>query len=97
MKITICLISFCAALMAQNEKDVFLDKCAVCHAADGSASNAKGRKLKMKGVKDTVAKVSAGDMIKIVTDGKGEMPAFGKELGKEQVKALVEYHRGMPK
>ena len=32
-------------------QDVYLDKCSVCHAKDGSGNTAKGRKLKVKDVR----------------------------------------------
>ena len=81
-----------------DAKAIYLDKCAVCHGQDGSGNTAKGRKLKMKGVKETAAKMMPEEMIKIVTDGKGaDMDAFGKELGTDQVKAVVAYYRGLAK
>ena len=86
------------AFAQKDAKDVYADKCAVCHGQDGSGNTAKGRKLKLKGVKETAAKTKTEEMIKIVTDGKGaDMDAFGKELGKEQVKAVVEYYRSLAK
>ena len=100
MKNTILLLILTAgvAFAQKDAKDVYLDKCAVCHGQDGSGDTAKGRKLKMKGVKETAAKMKPEEMIKIVTDGKGaDMDAFGKELGNDQVKAVVAYYRGLAK
>jgi mono/diheme cytochrome c family protein len=52
----------------------------------------------MKGVKETAAKMSAAEMIKIVADGKGaDMDAFGKQLSADQIKALVDYYRSLAK
>ena len=51
----------------------------------------------MKGVKETTAKMSAADMIKIVENGKGEMDAFSKVLSKDEIKAVVDYYRGLGK
>ena len=88
-----------ASAFAQTDaKTIYASKCATCHAADGSGNTAKGRKLKMKGVKETASKVSAAEMIKIVTDGKGaDMDAFGKEFSADQIKGLVDYYRGLAK
>ena len=100
MKNTILLWILTAgiAFAQKDAKDVYLDKCAVCHGQDGSGNTAKGRKLKLKGVKETAAKMTPEEMIKIVTDGKGaDMDAFGKELGNDQVKAVVAYYRGLAK
>ncbi|HXE65215.1 MAG TPA: cytochrome c [Bryobacteraceae bacterium] len=92
-------VLFAASAFAQKDpKDIYLDKCSVCHGADGAGKTAKGRKLKVKDVHETVGKVSADEMIKIVTDGKGsDMDAFGKELGAAQIKAIVDYYRSLGK
>ena len=82
----------------KDTKDLYLDKCSVCHGPDGMAKTAKGRKLKMKDVQQVLPKMGADEMIKIVTDGKGtDMDAFGKDLSKDQVKALVDYYRSLGK
>jgi mono/diheme cytochrome c family protein len=88
-----------AGAWAQKDpKDLYLDKCSVCHGPDGTAKTAKGRKLKMKDVHQVLPKMGAEEMIKIVTDGKGtDMDAFGKEFNTDQIKALVEYYRSLGK
>jgi mono/diheme cytochrome c family protein len=106
-KIWLGRISTGAALLAlgalgafaqKDPKDLYLDKCAVCHGPDGAAKTAKGKKLKMKGVQETAAKMSAADMIKIVDAGKGpDMDAFGKQYSKDDIKALVDYYRSLAK
>jgi mono/diheme cytochrome c family protein len=88
----------CSAWAQQDAKDIYLDKCAVCHGADGAAKTAKGKKLKMKDVHETAAKMKAEEMIKIVQDGKPpDMDAYGKQFNPDQVKALVAYYRGLAK
>lgn len=87
-----------SGVWAQDAKDVYLDKCSVCHGADGAGKTAKGRKLKVVDVRQTAPKVSVEEMIKIVENGKGaNMDAFGKELGKDQVRAVVDYYRSLAK
>ena len=87
-----------SAWAQQNAKDIYLDKCSVCHGADGAGKTAKGRKLKVKDVHETDSKISAADMIKIVEKGKGsDMDAYGKELSKDQIKAVVDYYRSLAK
>ena len=86
------------AFAQKDTKDIYMEKCATCHAADGSGNTAKGRKLKMKSVKGTAAKMKIEEMIKIVTEGKGaDMDGFGKEFSKDQIKGLVEYYRSLAK
>lgn len=85
-------------LWAQEGKDVYLDKCAACHGPDGAGKTAKGKKLKMKDVHETVAKMKAEDMVKIVTDGKGaDMDSYGKQLTKPQIQSVVDYYRSLAK
>ena len=100
MKITTGVVLFlfgAAGAWAQKDaKDLYLDKCSVCHGPDGTAKTAKGKKLKMKDVQQV--KMSEDEMIKIVADGKGtDMDAFGKDLSKEQIKGVVEYYRSLGK
>ena len=99
-------IAICAAFgmaglaaLAQNDaKDLYLNKCSVCHGADGAGKTAKGKKLKVLDVRETSKKVSGEEMIKAVLDGKGtNMDAYGKELSKDQANALVEYYRSLAK
>jgi len=86
-----------AASAQKDPKDLYLDKCSACHGPDGG-NTAKGKKLKMKGAKETTAKMSAADMIKVVQNGKGtDMDAYGKEFNADQIKGLVEYYRSLAK
>ncbi len=81
---------------AFSAETTFNKKCAVCHAKDGSAKTAKGRKLKVKDIRETIKKQSEDEMIKIAHDGKGsDMDAFGKDYSAAELKALVEYYRGL--
>jgi mono/diheme cytochrome c family protein len=87
-----------AASAQKDPKDLYLDKCSACHGPDGAGNTAKGKKLKMKGVTETTAKMSAADMIKVVQTGKGtDMDAYGKEFSADQIKGLVEYYRSLAK
>ena len=79
-------------------KDVFLDKCSTCHGPDGTGKTAKGKKLKVKDVHETVKSESEADMVKIVTDGKGkDMDSFSKELKPDQIKSIVQFYRNLAK
>lgn len=80
-----------------SAQDVYLDKCSICHAKDGSGNTAKGRKLKVKDVRSAeVQKMSEADMIDVVAKGKGkDMDGYEKELGKDVVKNVVEYYRSL--
>jgi len=80
-----------------SAEDNYNKKCAVCHGKDGLGNTAKGKKVHVKNVHQNM-KDSAADMIKAVTDGKGDdMDSYKKEFTPEQIKALVEYYRSLGK
>jgi mono/diheme cytochrome c family protein len=90
------LIFFLAYLpftVAQSAADNYGHKCAVCHGQDGIGNTAKGKKVHVKDVHANM-KDSEADMIKIVTDGKGDdMDSYKSEFTASQIKDLVEYYR----
>ena len=83
-----------------HAKTLFQERCARCHGADGRGETVLGDML---GVPDfTDAKwwkegKSDKRLITSVTEGKGEMPAFGKKFSKQEIGALVYYVRGFVK
>jgi len=96
--VAICLLTAGTGWAQKDAKDIFLDKCSVCHGQDGTGKTAKGKKLKVKDVHETVAKESAADMIKIVTDGKGkDMDSFSKDLSAAEIKSVIDYYRSLAK
>jgi mono/diheme cytochrome c family protein len=93
------LLASAAGLWAQGDaKELYLSKCATCHGADGAGKTAMGKKLKVQDAHAAVAKMSAEQMIKAVTDGKGQdMNGYGKQFSGDQIKGLVDYYRGLGK
>ena len=64
----------------------YKSKCASCHGADGKGETPAGKKLAVKDFREF-----KGDMLPIIENGKGKMPAYGKSLGTETCKALADY------
>jgi mono/diheme cytochrome c family protein len=94
----VILASAPAALGAQGKSatDIYRDKCAVCHGEDGAGKTAKGKKLKVKDVRETIKKESFDQMVEIATKGKvPDMEAFGKDFTPEQIRQLVTYYRDL--
>lgn len=90
-------LSFAAPAPASQKsaEDVYLDKCAVCHAKDGSGNTAKGRKVKAKDLRSAeVQKMPDKDLTDAIANGKGkDMDGFKDELGMPMVSDLEKYVR----
>jgi mono/diheme cytochrome c family protein len=81
---------------AKSPADVYMDKCSVCHGPDGAGTTAKGKKLKVKNVRETVLKQTAAQMIEVVVKGKDpDMEGFGKELTADMIKQVVDFYRAL--
>ncbi len=75
----------------QHPSALFEKYCSKCHGDDGKADTMKGRHLKARNFTDAEwqAGESDGELIKSVTEGKEDMPPFGKKLTPEQIEGLV--------
>lgn len=76
-------------------KKTFKDRCARCHGLDGKGETVLGEMLFPPDFTD--GKWWKGATIEplqqSITDGKNEMPAFGKKLSKSEILALIAYLR----
>jgi len=97
-----CLALAAAALFAvavpaaaQNEgESLFKSKCAMCHGADGKGDTSMGKMLKIRDLGSAeVQKQTDSELAKIVSDGKGKMPAYKSQLSEAQIKHVVEFIR----
>jgi mono/diheme cytochrome c family protein len=80
-----------AADKAEHPSALFKEYCAKCHGEDGKANTPKGNQLMARDFTDAEFQSSKADadLIKTVTNGKEDMPPFGKKLSKEQIEDLV--------
>jgi mono/diheme cytochrome c family protein len=77
---------------------VYLDKCANCHSKDGSGQTVRGKRMKLRDLRSAdVQKQTDAHFVDILAKGKGDMPGYQKELGDDQIKALVAYLREIGK
>ncbi len=69
----------------------FVEYCAKCHGEDGKGNTPKGKKLMARDFTDSEWQSAKSDaeLIKTVTKGGEDMPAFGKKFSKEQIGSLV--------
>jgi mono/diheme cytochrome c family protein len=69
-------------------QQVFAQNCASCHGTSGGG----GFGAKLAGVV-TTKYPNIDDQIAVITNGKDQMPAFGKKLGADQITAVARYTR----
>lgn len=77
-------------------EQVYKTKCAVCHGTDGKGETSVGKADKVRDLGSAdVQKQSDADLTGVITNGKNKMPAYGRSLKPEQIKALVTYIRSL--
>ena len=82
----------------KSASDLYLDKCSICHGADGAGQTARGKKLKVKDVREQVSKLTAEEMAEVVMKGKApDMDGYAKEFSADQIKQIVEHYRSLAK
>lgn len=75
-------------------RKLYLQNCARCHGADGKSETALGKSLDAVDLTTReVKKKKEKTIIKIITDGEEQMPAFGKKFSKAEIKALAKFVR----
>jgi len=87
-------IAACGVALYATEphpSELFKQYCAKCHGEDGKADTPKGKQLMARKFTDSEWQegVTNSELVKSVTDGKEDMPPFGKKLTKEQIESLV--------
>jgi mono/diheme cytochrome c family protein len=87
--VAVTLSSQPVSAQSKSATDIYLDKCSVCHGAGGAGKTAKGKKLKVKDVRETVSKLTAEQMAEIVTKGGPNMDSYAKDFSADQVKQIV--------
>lgn len=70
--------------VAMSGKEIFEQKCVLCHGGDG--------KLAANGSKDlSVTPLNHTDMVKVITEGKNTMASYKEVLTPEQIEAVTAY------
>lgn len=89
---------FGTTVRAQDAATTFKEKCAGCHAPDGSGNTTIGTKLKMRDLHSPdVQKQTDAQLTDIITNGKSPMPGYKGKITDAQIKELVGYVRGLAK
>jgi len=91
------------ALSSRAEADdksaaLYKQKCAACHGADGRGDTPAGKSTKVRSFNDPeVAKLGDEELAGVIEKGKNKMPAYGKSMKPDEIKAMVAYIRSLAK
>ena len=74
-------------------------RCASCHGKDGRANTAKGKLRSARDLTDPQWQNEVSDerIFNSITNGKGMMPGFAKNVSESETNALVSYVRRLKK
>jgi mono/diheme cytochrome c family protein len=90
----IVLFSLFAATAFADGAAIYKAKCAACHGADGSGNTPMGKSLKVRDLRgNDVQKQTDLELTKVISGGKGKMPAYGKQLSTADIAAVIGYVR----
>jgi mono/diheme cytochrome c family protein len=79
-------------VFAQAGADAYKAKCQMCHGADGLANTPAGKSMKARPFSSPdVLKETDAEMIAVIKNGKGKMPAFAGKLTDAQIDDVVAY------
>jgi cytochrome c6 len=92
-------VMLCAPANADdNSAALYKQKCVTCHGADGKGETPAGKSMKVRSFADPeVAKMSDDELAGVIEKGKGKMPAYGKSMKPDEIKAMVAYIRSLAK
>ena len=90
--------SIAVADAAPGAAGTYKAKCASCHGADGGGATPVGKSMKIRDLRSPeVQKQTDTDLQKIMSDGKGKMPAYKSKLSVADISSMVAFVRGMAK
>ena len=69
-------------------------KCAMCHGADGSGQTPVGKSMKVRDLRSAeIQKQTDIELTKLISGGKGKMPAFGQKLTTAEIQSVIAHIR----
>jgi mono/diheme cytochrome c family protein len=85
---------------AKAGKATYDKLCASCHGAEGKGNPAMAKAMGEKGLNLTMKDVQSkkdDELLKVITQGEGKMPASGKSLSKQEQADVLSYVRSFGK
>ena len=85
-------------LFAADGAALYKANCNTCHGPTGAGDTPAGKMMKAKPLGGAdVQKLTDAELTTTITNGKNKMPAFGKKLSADDIKAVVTYIRTFKK
>ncbi len=79
-----------------SPRSLYVQNCSRCHGTNGRAQTREGRRVEADDLTSSDAKgISDSKMRRLITNGRGKMPAFGKKLTSAQITQIMGYVRGL--
>ena len=77
---------------------LYKSKCAMCHGPDGAGQTAMGKSLKLRDLRSAeVQKLTDKELVTVISDGKGKMPAYKAKMSQAEIDAVVGFIRSIAK
>ena len=77
-------------------ENIFRAKCSVCHGLDGAGRTPNGKKLKVPDLRsERIQHHDDEELLDVVTNGKGDMPPFGKKYSADKLQQVIAYVRSL--
>jgi cytochrome c6 len=76
-----------------SPRSLYVQNCARCHGSNGKAQTPLGQKLEADDL--TTSTASTSKITRVVTNGRGKMPAFKKKLTKAQIASIAGYAKSL--
>ncbi len=81
---------------ATSPRSLYVQNCARCHGSNGKGQTKEGRRLEADDLTSSDAKgISDAKRTRVITNGRGKMPGFGKKLTAAQIAQVASYVRSL--
>jgi mono/diheme cytochrome c family protein len=81
-------------LAAEEPAAIYKRQCASCHGPDGAGKTGAGKAFKLRALGSPAVQSQTDEQLfNVIANGKGKMPAYTKNLGHDNIHALVKYIR----
>ncbi len=82
------------AMAASDGAALYKTSCVSCHGANGSGETPAGKAMKIRDLRSPVVQKQTDlEMTKLISGGKGKMPAYGKKMSTPDISALIAHIR----